>query len=85
MSEKHVTVYYFDFCDSNLGVWSRAYFASREEAEAEKATMIEEYGYEEPEELNGSHGDISKVYDEEVELSLEGVVRALCSADPNGY
>lgn len=76
-----IRLYSFDYCDSSLGVWNRAWFRTRKEATADRQQMIDGYGYS-PGEI-GEYHDITEVCGYNVELTARGVLKALQDADPN--
>lgn len=79
---KTITVYYFDYCASNIGIWSREFFGSEAEANKARQTRLEA-GYETPEELTGQLDEMTEIYTMTVPLTPDGVVVALSNGDPN--
>ena len=76
-------VYFFDFCNSGCGVWSRSWHISRAAADSTRRTLIAEGKYDPNGEGTGERGDITGVFDMEVRLTPVGVVEALNNSDPN--
>lgn len=75
MSQSHaVTLHYFEMVSNGLGVYDRSWHLSREDAEEERERLIEEEGYEETEEPDGSEGQIGSVKSEVVQLTPEGLL-----------
>ena len=74
-----LTLYYFEFCAGNLGIWSRNWFSTRQEAQAARQERAESLGTdladaEANEDQCGEYGDISEVHEEQVRLNAQGVL-----------
>ncbi|MFO0452705.1 MAG: hypothetical protein ACK52I_29300 [Pseudomonadota bacterium] len=70
-----VTLYWFELANE-AGAWERRWSMSRAEAEEERAHELAELGDDantDPDNWDGSYGDISTVHETRVPLTLEGV------------
>jgi hypothetical protein len=72
------TLFYFEFCQNNLGVWDREWFLTREEAETARENRADSIGTDldetDDEDLCGEYGDISEVQEEQVPLTTAGLL-----------
>lgn len=83
---KFTVVYWFEYVDSGLGVYTRAWFPSKRSAERERRRMIRESGFTPPgpdEHLTGEDHQIGEVYADKIRLTPRGVLQALRNSDPN--
>lgn len=76
-----VTLYFFEYCDNNLGIWNRAWALTKEAAEESREETAKRLGVEDdykPDEViggdSGDYGDILPVDSVEVELTPEGIL-----------
>lgn len=67
------TLWYVEFVENGLGIWDRAWFATKEEAEAGRQVLLASHGGQR-QELTGAYGDVDVVQSVEVELTPEGVL-----------
>jgi hypothetical protein len=77
---KSVSLYSYEYCSSPLGIWSRAWFARRQPAEAARREQLKSYGrdpdaVDEDEELTGEYGQVGKVARVVVPMTAVGVLR----------
>lgn len=80
---KTVQLYYYEYCDNNLGVWNREWDSNERDLEQKRKRRAEGMGInleqqeaEDPEgeDLTGEYGDIGLVVEVDVTLSLTGVL-----------
>jgi predicted dehydrogenase len=76
-------VYFFDFCSSGCGVWSRSWHGTRAAARGARRELIASGRYDPRGEGCGERGDITPVVSDYIELTRDGVIRALNNSDPN--
>jgi len=75
-----VTLHTYEYCGSKIGVWSRAWFATNEEAEAERRRQLESYGrdpdeIDADEELTGEYGQVGQVSCVAVPVTAAGILQ----------
>lgn len=82
-----ITVWFYDYCANNSGLWTRVYAETEAAARAERRRRLRSFCITERDlagrELCGEYGDVTPIEAVTVELTPAGVVDALNNADPN--
>lgn len=69
-----VTLYYYEYVADSLGTWNREWFLDHGEATKARDDRWKKLGSRDNSEC-GEYGDVGDVYDAQIELSAEGVLR----------
>jgi hypothetical protein len=71
-----VTLYSFEFCTSNVGVWDRDWHLTHADAVAARKARCDEVAAD-PEsvcDMDGTYGDVGEVHTVDVELTSAGLL-----------
>lgn len=73
---KTVTLYYYEYCDSELGIWSREWDTDKRDLARKRKRRAKDMGtdLDSESEQDGSYGDMTEILEATVTLSLTGVL-----------
>lgn len=67
-----VTLWYVEYCENNIGIWTKDWFATEKEATDRYEELIAEHGKRD--DATGTYGDVCEVQLTIVDLTLEGIL-----------
>lgn len=78
--QSSVTLHTYEYCSSKIGIWSRAWFATNAEAEAERRRQLASFGrdpdeIDADEELTGEYGQVGQVSCVAVPVTPDGILQ----------